>query len=90
MRRVTLFLLGFLAGVLLLFSATRYHVVRARDGIHLIPRLEQGYADLYCDIRGFTLSDWAAHQDLAFAILKADRQPILEAAAARPCQVGSV
>ena len=83
MRRVTIFLLGFLAGVLLLFSATGYHVVRATDGFHLIPRLEQGYADLYCDIRGFTISDWTAHQDLALAILKADRHQIIEAAAFR-------
>ena len=78
MRRVRTFLLGILVGGLLLLAATRYHFVRAADGFHWIPRIEAGLVDSFCDIRQFGVGDWAEHQDLALAILKADRHDIFE------------
>ncbi len=50
---------------LLLFVGSRYHVVRANDGFHLIPRSSARLTEPYVDIRQFTIEDWDEHQGLA-------------------------
>ena len=54
MRRISTFLLGMATGAMLLHGATMYHVVRAADGIHLIPKQPPRLAETYVDIRTFT------------------------------------
>ncbi len=81
MRRISTFLLGMATGAMLLHGATLYHVVRASDGIHLIPKQPPSLAQTYVDIRSFTMDDWAGHAQLASAMVQAGQQQLLGEAA---------
>ena len=83
MRKVTALLLGVLAGLVLVFVVSRFHLVRSSAGLHLIPKIENGWGHPYCDVRGYGVGEWTAHQSVVLAILKADRGDILEPAAYR-------
>ena len=81
MNRIPTFLIGVLVGVVLTFGAQRYHLVRAEDGFHAVPRVTGGLADVYVNIRGFDLSDWNRHRALAAALVKADKSYLFRDAA---------
>jgi hypothetical protein len=85
MRRISNFLMGMAAGAMLLHGVTMYHVVRAADGVHLIPKQPPRLAESYVDIRTFSMNDWADHAQLASAIVQAGQQQLLGNAA-----IGSV
>jgi hypothetical protein len=80
-RRWLTFLLGVAVGALLIYAALNYHIVRARDGLHIIPKVDATLAGVYVDIRPFGPADWASHPDLALALLEANRRDLMEAAA---------
>ncbi len=86
MRRVMTFFLGMVAGGILLYGAEHYHLVRAPDGFHLIPKTESKLAATYVDIRNFTPADWAQHADVAMAITKAKQGQLLENSATQSLQ----
>jgi hypothetical protein len=88
MRRLGTFLFGVVVGAALLYLATNYHVVRAKDGWHVIEKLDATFTDPYLDIRSFTLGDWADHQDLALAITNAGKQYLLVDAASNSVDRG--
>jgi hypothetical protein len=77
MSRLSSFLLGMVAGAGLLQGATNYHVVRAADGFHLVAKQPARLAETYVDIRGFTMTDWAAHPQLASALVQANQQSLV-------------
>jgi hypothetical protein len=77
MRRISTFLLGMATGVMLLHGVTIYHVVRAADGVHLIPKQPPRLAESYVDIRTFSMNDWAGHVQLVSAIVQAGQQQLL-------------
>ncbi len=81
MGRLVLFLVGVLLGGALTYAALRYHLVRAEDGWHPIPRTEPVLDDLVVDVRGFTVADWNAHRELGYAIVRAGRTDLLQRAA---------
>lgn len=81
MRRISTFLLGMATGAMLLHGATMYHVLRAADGIHLIPKQPPRLAETYVDIRTFTMEEWAGHAQLASAVVQAGQQRLLGDAA---------
>jgi hypothetical protein len=81
MRRISTFLLGMATGAMLLHGASMYHVVRAADGIHLIPKQPPRLAETYVDIRTFTVEEWAGHAQLASAVVQAGQQQLLGDAA---------
>jgi hypothetical protein len=81
MRRVSTFLLGVATGAMLLHGATMYHVVRAGDGVHFIPKQPPRLAETYVDIRTFTMEEWAGHVQLASALVQAGQQQLLGEAA---------
>jgi hypothetical protein len=83
------FFLGMVAGGMLLYGAEHYHLVRAQDGFHLIPKTESKLAATYVDIRNFSPTDWAQHADVAMAITKAKQGQLLEHSATKALQ-GSV
>ena len=72
------FLAGFLTGALTLFVAMCFHVVRAKDGFHVIPKVTASLKDPYVDIREFGFSDWQEHPELSAAIAKAEKSDILK------------
>lgn len=65
------------AGAALLQGATTFHVVRASDGFHLIAKQPARLTETYVDIRAFTMTDWAAHPQLASALVQANQQQLL-------------
>lgn len=77
MSRLHTFFLGMFTGAALLHAATTYHLVRAADGIHFIPKQPPRLAETYVDIRGFTMNDWAGHTQLASALVQANQQQLL-------------
>jgi hypothetical protein len=81
MSRISFFLAGVLVGGAAVFTSLKYHVVRAEDGVHLIPKLSSQFGETYVDIRQFDLSDWDQHPSLAAAIVQADKGHLLKDAA---------
>jgi len=81
MGRFGSFLFGILVGGGAVYGAMTYHVIYARDGIHLVPKLHAGLGDTYVDVRSFDLGDWQSHKSLAAALIQADKAYLLEDAA---------
>jgi hypothetical protein len=77
MSRLHTFFLGVVTGAVLLHAATTYHLVRAADGIHFIPKQPPRLSETYVDIRSFTINDWASHTQLASALVQANQQQLL-------------
>jgi hypothetical protein len=88
MRRFSTFIFGMVAGGLLIYAALNYHLIHAKDGVHLVPKVDATLASTYVDIRNFGPGDWAQYPDIAMAIFKADRADLLESAAASSLQTG--
>jgi hypothetical protein len=81
MRRLPTFICGMIVGGLLIYGGLHYHVIHASSGLHLVPKVSSTLTGAYVDIRGFSLADWAKHQDVAAALLAADRQDLMQSAA---------
>ncbi len=77
MSRISTFLFGMIAGAALLQGVTNYHVVRASNGFHLIPKHPSRLGETFVDIRSFTMTDWAARPQLASALVQANQQQLL-------------
>ncbi len=54
MARLGSFLVGIAVGGAAVFTGLKYHVVRANDGVHLVPKLQAQFDEAYVDIRKFT------------------------------------
>ncbi|MCA9231473.1 MAG: hypothetical protein KDA57_12535 [Planctomycetales bacterium] len=77
MRRFMTFLLGMVTGAILLLGAMKYHVVRAQDGFHVVPKKSPNLAATYVDIRGFTVADWAEHAEIAASLMNAGKGELM-------------
>lgn len=82
--RLGTFLTGFLLGGVTVYTALHYHVVRANDGLHLIPKLRSTFAESYVDIRNFGVEDWNQHRELALAVAQAGHEDLLHGVAVQP------
>ncbi len=78
MSRFSSFVLGIFIGAAGLYVAMQYHVVRANDGFHMIPKLAAKLENPYVDIRKFTLEEWQKRQPLALAIMKANQGNLMQ------------
>ena len=76
------FILGCVVGAVGLYGSMCFHVVRAADGHHFVPKTALTFKDSYVDIRGFDLTTWREHVPLAEAIMKADKPQLVQDAAA--------
>jgi hypothetical protein len=81
MRRLSTFITGMLAGAIVLYTALNFHVIRANDGMHLVPKVQSRLGETYVDIRTFRPRDWIDHPAVAEALVRADRQDLLQTAA---------
>jgi hypothetical protein len=81
MRRLSTFIFGMVVGGLLIYVALNYHLIQAKDGMHLVPKVDAALAGSYVDIRGFGPGDWAQHPEIAMALFRADQGDLLESAA---------
>jgi len=77
-RRLMTFFLGMVTGGALLFGAMNYHLIRAHDGVHFVPKVSPKLAAAYVDIRGFSAADWAQHSDIAAALISADQAGLMK------------
>jgi hypothetical protein len=77
MRALFIFLLGVSVGAGGMFVARTYHVVRAEDGFHLVPKVTAQFNDAYIDIRNFDLRSWDDHRPLAVALVKANKSQLV-------------
>jgi uncharacterized protein with ACT and thioredoxin-like domain len=77
MTRLHCFLIGVLVGAGAVLLGTKYHIVRAEDGLHAIPKVSSELQGAYVDIRDFTAEDWIHHQNLSLAIMKAEKGYLL-------------
>ncbi len=73
MRRMYGFIFGIGLGALACLGAMNYHVVRAQDGFHLVPKQQAGLGQAYVDTRQFNATDWTEHPELV-ASLRADNE----------------
>jgi hypothetical protein len=78
MRRIWIFISGILVGAALTYSAMNYHIVRANDGLHVVPKVKAQLALTYADIRAFSVADWARNADLAAALMNANRRDLVD------------
>jgi hypothetical protein len=76
-RFLITFTLGLLIGGASVFTSLKYHIVRAEDGFHLIPKTSADFAEIYADIREFKAEDWKQHQSLATAIAQTGKKHLL-------------
>lgn len=86
MSRLYIFLLGMGTGIGLVLAVNSYHLVRANDGIHFVPKQPPRLAETYVDIRGFTWNDWSSHAQLASALVQANQQQLINNSAADAVQ----
>jgi hypothetical protein len=80
LRRIWSFLAGLMAGGAVIYFAMNFHLVRANDGIHLIPKVSAKLPKTYADIREFTVADWAENAEIAAALVHANRRDLLDGA----------
>jgi hypothetical protein len=78
MSRMSSFFMGIVVGAVGLFVVMQFYVVRAKDGLHLVPKLAAKLENPYVDIRNFSLTDWQNRQPLAVAILKANQGNLMQ------------
>ena len=88
MGKLLIFLVGILLGAVLMFAGLKYHVVRADDGMHLVPRVTADFSYPYADIRNFGINDWNQHRSLALAIVRADKGALIQDSAMEDMRQG--
>ena len=75
MKRFSNFAFGLLFGAGLMFVGLKYHIVRANDGLHMVPKTMAKLGSVYSDLRTFTVRDWQDRQELLADITRSnDRQ----------------
>lgn len=82
MGRLGAFLFGVVVGAGLVFGSLKYHVLRAHDGLHIVPKVAATFEDAYVDIRQFGPSDWNDHRTLAAGLIKANQEDLIGETAA--------
>jgi len=78
MGRFGSFVTGFMVGVSSLAVATHYHVIRGKEGVFVVRKVQNNLSDIYVDTREFTPAEWMDHRMLALAIMQADRGEMLQ------------
>lgn len=70
MKKFKPFLIGAVAGSLLMFVSLQFHLIRSEDGFRLVPRTPQPSLGLFfVDLRGWTPEDYADRPELARALV---------------------
>lgn len=88
MSRLSSILLGIVIGAGLVYGALNYHVLRTPEGVEFVPKLSATFSETYLDVRQFGVSDWAEHQLVARAVMKAGKDDLLTDSATRSLQEG--
>jgi hypothetical protein len=78
MGRIGTFVTGMATGAALLAGATHYHLVRGKEGVFVVRKVQNNLADIYVDTRDFTVEDWMNHRMLAVAIMQAEKGEVFD------------
>lgn len=84
MNRFGIFVIGFALGCAAMFMSHRYQIVRAHDGLHMVPKMTSQLLPLYVDVRNYTAGDWLENHQLALEITKANKAYIMRDSAMQP------
>lgn len=88
MRRLPTFIFGVIVGGLLIYGGLHYHLINSTSGLHLVPKVNSTLSSTYVDVRGWGLDEWTQHQDVAAALLSANRQDLMQSAAEDSIRTG--
>ena len=77
MGRLGTFLFGVAVGAGLVFGTLKYHVLRAHDGMHVVPKVASTFEDAYVDVRQFGPSDWTEHRTLTAGLIQANKEDLI-------------
>lgn len=77
MNRISSFLIGMVAGAAALFTSENYYIVRANEGVHVVPKIAAKIEFPYRDIRNYTVEDWQNNVSLGAAIVKAEKPELM-------------
>ena len=86
LKRLSTFLFGGVVGAAIMYVALIYHVVRAPDGVHLIPKTTATLRGCYVDIREYGIEDWKNNPDLTVAISASGKTELLTESAVSDLQ----
>lgn len=81
MGRVGTFFLGFLFGGAVVWWSLHYHIVRANDGLHYVPKVTSTFSESYVDVRSFGFEEWNQHRELALALTNAKKTDLMQGVA---------
>lgn len=88
MSRLSYFFLGLVTGALTLYTVINFHVVRARDGYHVVAKQPPRLSEAYVDVRTFGASDWAGRPQLTAALVEANQHQLMGESAAGAVEEG--
>lgn len=77
MSRIGALVFGVVVGCGLMYGGLFYHLLRTDAGFEMVPKASATLTDSYLDVRKFSVSQWADHQAVAQAVLKADKGHLL-------------
>jgi hypothetical protein len=78
MNRFSCLVVGAILGAGVVYGALTHHVLRTEAGFELIPKTEAGFQETYLDVRQFGVSNWADHQQVVQAVIKAGKEDLLK------------
>ncbi len=77
MNRLSTFFLGMIVGAAALYISENYYIVRANEGVHIVPKIAGKIEFPYRDIRNYTVADWQKNVSLGAAIVKAQKPELM-------------
>lgn len=77
MRKLSNLLIGILLGGGTVFLLSQYHLIRANDGFHMIPRQDASYVDVCVDVRNWDASKWHEHSELMRSLIADGRDDLI-------------
>jgi hypothetical protein len=73
--------MGVVAGAALLYAILNFHLIHARDGVHMVPKVDAQLGGTYVDIREFGPREWLERPEIFMALRRANRDDLIELAA---------
>lgn len=89
-RGLSTFCLGIGVGVFLCLGFMNFHVVRARDGFHLVQKRHAMLGQVYVDATLFTDIDWTNHSELAAAMTADNKEYLMKGTPANRIKTSSI
>lgn len=81
--RIACFFAGLFVGAVMIYCGLKFHIVRADDGIHFVPKLSAKLSEAYIDVREWDITQWNEHRGLAAAITQAEKSHFFQDAASQ-------